>query len=99
MPAPAALAPLALKAAQIGAVAAVAWYAARRQRQPGPREVWRERVLDETPEGVETDYERTADEARAGATGRFRRTIRLGRSGPGVEIDLAAITRLRARRV
>ena len=37
MPAPTAFAPIAWKAAQFGAVAAVAWYAARR-RSDGPRE-------------------------------------------------------------
>lgn len=98
MPAPA-LAPIALKAAQLGAVAAVTWYATRRRRAPGPRDVWRERVLDETPEGVETDFERSPDEARAGGSGRFKRTIRFGVDGPGVEIDFSALARLRARRV
>ncbi|MEO0361864.1 MAG: hypothetical protein AAF322_12175 [Pseudomonadota bacterium] len=98
MPAPA-LAPIAWKAAQIGAVAAVTWYAARRQRAPGPREIWRERALDETPEGLETDFERKPDEARAAAAARLKRTFRFGVGGPGLEIDFAALARLRARRV
>ena len=90
------LAPIAFKAAQLGAVAAVAWWAARRNRPPGPRDVWRERVMDDIDEGLETDFARAPDEARAGAAGRWRRTIRVG--GRGVEIDFAGLTRLRFRR-
>lgn len=95
MPAP--LAPIAIKAAQYGAVAAVAWWAARRQREAGPRDIWRERVMDDLDEGLETDFERKPDEARAGASGRFRRTIRFGATG--IEIDAAGLTRFRVRRV
>lgn len=99
MPAPAALAPLAWKAAQIGAVVAVTWYAARRQRPEGPRDVWRERVMDEVDEGVETDFERGSNEARAAGAARFKRTVRVGATGPGVEIDFTSLARLRVRRV
>ncbi|MEM7547372.1 MAG: hypothetical protein AAF367_17725 [Pseudomonadota bacterium] len=99
MPAPIALTPLAWKAAQIGAVAAVTWYATRHRRADGPREVWRERVLDEVAEGVETDFERSTDAARAGGAARLKRTVRLGSNGPGVELDATFLTRLRLRRV
>ncbi len=99
MPAPVALAPVAWKAAQLGAVAAVAWYAARKRRPDGPREVWRERVLNDIDEGVETDFSRTREESRLGAAVRFKRGIRLGASGPGVEIDFSGLTRLRLRRL
>ncbi|MEL6791881.1 MAG: hypothetical protein AAFU55_07950 [Pseudomonadota bacterium] len=95
MPAP--LAPIAIKAAQFGAVAAVAWWAARRQREAGPRDVWRERVMDDLDEGLETDFERGAEGARAGASARWTRTIWV--AGRGVEIDAAGLTRLRVRRV
>ena len=94
MPAP--LAPVAIKLAQFGAVAAIGWWAARRRRAPGPREVWRERVMDDLDEGLETDWERSEGEARAGVAGRWRRTIRVGRAG--VEIDAAGLTRIRLRR-
>ena len=99
MPAPAALAPVAWKVAQFGAVAAVAWYAARKRRPDGPREVWRERVMDEVEEGLETDFSRSPDEARAGAAGRFKRGVRLGADGPGIEIDVSGLTRIRLRRL
>lgn len=99
MPAPAALAPVAWKVAQFGAVAAVAWIAARNRRPAGPREIWRERVMDDVDEGIETDFSRSREEARAGAAVRFRRGIRLGGKGPGVEIDIAGLTRVRLRRI
>lgn len=99
MPAPAALGPVAWKVAQVGVVAAVAWYAARRRRPEGPHEVWRERVLDEVDEGLETDFSRSSDQTRMGAALRFKRGVRLGANGPGVEIDVTGLTRLRLRRL
>lgn len=99
MPAPAAFAPVAWKLAQFGAVAAVAWYAARKRRPAGPREIWREHVLDDVDEGVETDFSRSNDEARAGAAIRWKRGIRLGANGPGVEIDISGLSRLKLRRL
>ena len=94
MPAP--IAPIAIRVAQIGAVAALTWWAARRQRAPGPRDIWRERTMDGLDEGLETDFERREGEARAGVAGRWRRTIRVGRAG--VEVDAAGLTRIRLRR-
>lgn len=99
MPAPAALAPVAWKVAQIGAVAAVVWLAARKRRPSGPHEIWRERVLDEVEEGLETDCSRSDDTARAGAAFRWKRGLRFGANGPGVEIDISGLTRLKVRRL
>lgn len=99
MPAPAALAPVAWKVAQFGAVAAVAWYAARKRRPEGPHEVWRERVLDDVDEGLETDFSRSAQESRMGAALRWKRGFRLGANGPGVEIDITGLSRLKLRRL
>ena len=99
MPAPAALAPVAWKVAQFGAVAAVAWYAARKRRPAGPREIWREHVLDTVEEGVETDFSRSTGEARAGAAVRWKRGVRLGLDGPGVEIDISGLARVKLRRL
>ena len=99
MPAPAALAPVAWKVAQVDAVAAVAWYVARKRRPNGPREIWRERVMDEVDEGLETEFSRSPEEARAGLAARFKRGIRLGADGPGVEIDISGLTRIRLRRL
>lgn len=95
MPAP--LAPIAIKVAQYGAVATIAWWAARRRRPDGPRDLWRERVLDDLDEGLETDFAQRDGETRAGASGRWRRVIRAG--GAGMEVEIAGLTRFRVRRV
>lgn len=98
MPAPAAFAPIAWKVAQFGAVAAVAWYAARR-RSDGPREIWREAVLDGVEEGLETEFSLTPEQMRVCLVGRFRRVVRLGDKWRGVDIDLSALGRIRMTRV
>jgi len=99
MPAPIiALPPLALFALRAAAVGAVIAYVARR-RPDGPRDFHRETALNETPDGLELDAEHRPDEARLGAAGRFRRVIRIGRSGPGVEVDAAGLGRVRLRPV
>ena len=98
MPAPIALGPIAWKAAQIGVVAALGYYAARRQRPPGPRDIWRETALNDLDEGLETEAARSANEARLAASGKIRRGVRLGANGPGIEIEFASLNRLRLRR-
>jgi hypothetical protein len=97
MPAPLALGPLAWTALRMGAVAAVALYAARARSQP--KEAEHEHVLDDLPEGVSARPHRAEDEGGMHGAGRFRRTIRLGPNGPGVEFDAAALGRLRLRRI
>lgn len=96
MPAPVALAPIALKFAQYGAVAALVFWAARRKRPAGPREMWRETALGDVDEGLETAATRDGDETRLDAAGRWRRVFRAG--GQGLEIDAAGLARLRLRR-
>ncbi len=97
MPAPLALGPLAWTALRVGAMAAVAFYAARRGSQP--KDAAHEAVLDDLPEGIAAAPHRAEDEGAMHGSGRFRRTFRLGPRGPGVEIDAAALARLRLRRV
>jgi hypothetical protein len=97
MPAPLALSPLAWTALRLGAVAAVAIYAAR--RGPQPKDAAHEAVLDDLPEGVAAAPHAAEAERAMHGSGRFRRTIRLGPGGPGFEIDAAALGRLRLRRV
>lgn len=99
MPAPIALAPLAWKAAQLGAVAALTYYASRRQRAPGPRDVWRETALNDVDEGLETEATRDNGEARMAAAAMVRRGVRLGADGPGIEVEFASLTRLRFRKI
>jgi hypothetical protein len=102
MPIPIAIAPIAWKAAQLGAVAALTYYATRRQRAPGPRDVWRESALDDLDIGLETEFSREtgeAREARAAAAGKWRRGWRIGAEGPGVEMEIAGLARIRLRRI
>jgi hypothetical protein len=97
MPAPLALSPLAWTALRIGAVAAIAFYAARGKSEP--KDALRESVLDDLPEGVTAAPHRAEAEQAVHGAGRMKRTIRLGPNGPGVEIDAALLGRLRLRRV
>jgi hypothetical protein len=97
MPAPLALSPLAWTALRLGAAAAVALYASRRRSHP--KDPSQEIVLDDLPEGVSAAPHRAEDEGAMHGSGRFRRVIRLRPGGPGVEIDAAALARLRLRRV
>lgn len=97
MPAPLALPPLAWMALRVGAMAAVTIYAARSRSQPKDAE--HEHVLDTLREGVEAAPHTAEAERTLHGRGRIRRTIRLGRSGPGIEIDAAALGRVRVRRV
>lgn len=92
MPLP--LAPLAGVALRYGSVALVAW-AVRRSLRPGRTDQRAEDALDGTDEGLAVH--RPADRDQTNATARFRRTLRLGRHA--VEIDAAALARLRIRRV
>ncbi len=96
MPAPI-IAPIAWTALRFGAVAAVALYVGRSRSQPKHAE--HEHVLDDLPDGVAAGPHRAEAERAMHGQGRFRRTIRLGAAGPGVEIDMAALGRLRFRRV
>lgn len=94
MPLP--LAPLATFAVKYGAVA-IAGYALARQIQPARIDQRAEDALDELPEGLAMRSPR--DREQVNATARARRVIRLGASGPGLEIDAAFLARLRFRRV
>jgi len=87
------LVPTALVAARYAAVGLAA-YAAWRAAAPGRRDQRAEDALDDLPEG--TTLHGDDDATRAGL--RLRRTIRLGDGGPGMEIDFAALARLRLRR-
>lgn len=87
------LVPTAIVAARYAAVG-LAVYAAWRAAAPARRDQRTEDALDDLPEG--TTLHRDGDATRA--TLRLRRTIRLGDTGPGLDIDLAALGRLRLRR-
>ena len=92
------LSPLALRAVQVGgALALAAYVASRRRAAAGPERVdmASEDALDRVPEGSDLRIDRP--NGRADAEGRWRRTIRFG--AHGVEIEAAALGRLRWRRV
>lgn len=88
------LTPIAVAALRYGAVAAVAYAAARhaRARSVPPAT---EAAMDRMPEGVHIGHA----PGQMNATARWRRVVRLGTTGPGVEIDLGALARLRLRRI
>lgn len=90
------LAPIAVVAAKYGAVA-LAGYALARQVQVGRTDQRAEDALDALDEGVSAHRPRDRDQINGAA--RFRRVIRLGTSGPGVEIDATALGRIRMRRL
>lgn len=92
MPLP--LAPIAGFAVRYGAVA-LASYAILRALPEAPRDQRGEDALDDVSEGLAM---RREPEATHG-TARLRRVVRLGHSGPGVEIDLTALGRLKLRKL
>jgi hypothetical protein len=88
------LTPIAVAALRYGAVAAIAYAVARRAR-PQAVPPAAEAAMDRMPEGVHVGHA----PGQVNATARWKRGIRLGGTGPGVEIDLAALARLRLRRI
>lgn len=94
---PAALVPLAWTALRFGAVAAVAIVASRAASQP--KDVEHQAVLDGLPEGLGGHAHRSGEERAVHGHGRMRRVLRLKPGGPAVEIDAAALGRVRLRRV
>ena len=88
------LAPLAGVALRYGAIALAA-YAATRLVPKLRHDKARDDILDGIDEGLE---------ARRGArqvniTGRWKRTIRIRPSGPGIEIDATMFSRLKVKKV
>ena len=90
------LAPLAWTALRVGAVAATAYYVSRKT-QKMPKDIWRERAMDETRDGIDLTADRSGDEGNYHGSARLRRVIRVG-NGPGLEVDLTALGRIRIRR-
>ena len=88
------LAPVAGVALRYGAVALAAYAATR-----AIPKLRRDQRVEDTLDTVEEGLEARRDSEQVNATGRFRRVIRLGQRGPGVEIDAVALTRIRVRRV
>ncbi|MDG3041173.1 hypothetical protein [Roseicyclus marinus] len=85
--------PFAAAALRYGAVAALS-YAAACHARPRALHPAAEAEMDRMPEGAHLGHA----PGQMNATARWRRRIRLGTTGPGVEIDLGALARLRLRR-
>jgi hypothetical protein len=94
MPLP--LAPIAATAARYGAVALVAYAATRRIERAQTRQET-EDALDRVDEGLAAN--RPQDRSQINAQGRFRRIVRLTIGGPGLEIDMTALARLKFRKI
>jgi hypothetical protein len=96
MPLP--LAPIATVAMRYGiryGMVALTTYAIARSIDKSPRDQRGEDALDDLPEGLAAA--RNGEQANGSA--RLKRTFRVGPNGPGVEVDLSAIGRLKVKRV
>lgn len=93
MPVP--LAPIAATAARYGAIA-LAGYVLARQMERGRIDQRAEDALDALPEGMSAQH--APDRQQWNMAARMRRVVRLGQSGPGVELDASLLGRLRFRR-
>ncbi len=92
MPLP--LAPIAGIALRYGTVA-LATYAVTRKVSRGRRDQRAEDALDDLEDGISV----RRDAGQTNTTTRFRRKIRLGNNGPGVEIDITALGRIIIRKL
>lgn len=92
------LAPIAAIALRYGTVA-VATYTIARSVERGRRDQRVEDALDDVPEGMTARRGTGHERDQINATGRVRRVFRLGKNGPGVEIDAISLTRIRFRKV
>lgn len=94
MPLP--LAPIAGVALRYGAVALAAYAVTRKTRRATIRQT-SEDALDAVDEGL--GFARQGSRQQLNAEARWRRIIRLGAAGPGIEIDASALGRVRFRKV
>lgn len=91
------LAPVAGLALRYGAVALAAYALARRMPR-GRTDQRAEDALDELPEGVSAQRP-TDSPGQVNIQARFRRILRLGDTGPGIDFEASAFGRLRMRKV
>lgn len=90
------LAPIAATAARYGAVALIAYVATRRLERSQTHQKT-EDALDRVPEGLAAN--RPKDRQQINASGRWRRIIRWGKTGPGLEMDATVLGRLKFRKI
>ena len=94
MPLP--LAPIAVVALRYGTVALAA-YAVTRRIERAERRQNAEDTLDQIDEGLA--LRRATGPMQFNAQGRWCRSIRLGRTGPDIEIDATALGRVKFRKI
>lgn len=92
MPLP--LAPIAGFAIRYGAVA-VATYAISRRIERAHYDQRGEDAMDDVNEGISL----RRDGGQHNGAARYRRVVRLGANGPGVEVDVTALGRIRIRKI
>ena len=92
------LAPIALFALRYGAVAAATYAVVRRAQRSDMKDLRSEHAHEDAPEGVNLRHHRDERSSQMDANARFKRTIRLGRNGPGVEVDASALGRIKIRK-
>lgn len=90
------LAPIAVVAVRYGTVALAAYYTARKVQLSQTNQAT-EDALDTVAEGVSAH--KCTDAQQANGAARWRRVVRWGDAGPGLEIDIAAIGRIRVRKI
>ena len=94
MPLP--LAPVAAVALRYGVVAVAAYALSRKVARSATLQA-NEDALDSVAEGLAAHHAK--DRAQVNAQARWRRVIRFGANGPGIEIDATALGRLKFRKV
>lgn len=92
MPLP--IAPIAGLAIRYGAVA-LATYAVSRRIERAHFDQRGEEAMDDVNEGL--SVRRDADQMNSAV--RYSRTVRVGKTGPGLEIDVTALGRIRFKKV
>ncbi len=88
--------PIALTALRYGGVALIAYAATQKPGRAETRQQT-EDALDRVDEGF--GVSRAKDREQFNIRARWRRVVRAGTKGPGIELDLAALGRLRFRKV
>ena len=90
------LAPIAITVVRYGALAAVA-YAAARKIEVSQTDIDTEDALDKVDEGL--SLHRCKDAPQANGSARWRRVVRFGEHGPAFEIDATLLSRIKIKKV
>lgn len=92
------LAPIALLALRYGAVAAATYAVVKRAQNAEMKDLRSEHAHEDAPEGVNLRHHKDDRARQVDAGARYKRTIRFGAKGPGIEIDASALGRIKIKR-